>query len=458
MKLPDGPLIHPNLVRLQWATRPLEFLEACQKRYGDAFTLRFEQKSFSTPYVVCSHPQAIQEIFAATPDSFVSGCRNSVFQPLLGYNSLLLLDGDRHRQQRRLLMPPLHGERLHTYGQQICEITDEVTSQWQVGQAFNIRSSMQAIAFGVISQVALGKYSESHFEQIQKPLSALVETGESQIISSLPLIGQLQRYLHSRSPIEDFFDQKEQLDEVLNALIRERRYAQQRYHWAKPGNCGEDILSLMLSARDEAGRPITHAEIHDELMTLLVVGHETTASALVWGLYWIHRHPDVQERLLKELNTLGDDTDPNQIAQLPYLDAVVKETLRIYPITLTTFERMVKAPVSVMGYEFEPGTVLLPCIYLTHHREDIYPEPKRFRPERFLERQFSRYEYLPFGGGNRRCIGMALAQFQMKLILAKVLLRFQLALRKNRPVKPIRRGVTLAPPSGMQMVACKKRF
>lgn len=448
MKLPDGPKTNPLLVKLQWAMRPMQFLEACAKRYGDTFTLRFESE-FSTPYILCSNPRAIQEIFTSVADKFDSGSQNQFFQPLLGFNSLILLDGDRHRQQRGLLTPPFHGERIREYGQLIYNIAEEVISQWQVGQSFSVRASMQEISLRVILHIVFGKLSEQRFEQIRQLLVSLVDWNDYSPISSLPFFKLSQQ-------IESFWHQKQELDEILDAEIQYRRYVAQ-HRWFKIDNEEGNILSLMVSARDQAGQPMTKAELRDELITLLVAGHETTASAVSWALYWIHRLPEVKGRLLKELNTLAADKDPNAITRLPYLSAVVSETLRIYPITLTSFERLVRAPIQIMGYQLEPGTVLLPCIYLTHHREDIYPQPKQFKPERFLERQFSPYEYLPFGGGNRRCIGMAFAQFEMKLILATVLLHFQLALTHRLPVKPVRRGVTLAPPQGMRMVVKSQR-
>jgi cytochrome P450 len=207
-----------------------------------------------------------------------------------------------------------------------------------------------------------------------------------------------------------------------------------------------------MSARDEAGQLMTDVELRDQLMTLLLAGHETTASALAWALYWVEQLPQVRNQLLKELDTLAPNSDPNAIARLPYLTAVCQETLRIYPIAMIGSPRIVKSPLKLMGYQFEPGTALIPCIYLTHHRQELYPEPKQFKPERFFERQFSAYEYLPFGGGNRHCIGSAFAQFEMKLVLAKILSRYRLVLADSRPVKPVRRGFTLAPPSAMQMV------
>ncbi|HEY9846759.1 MAG TPA: cytochrome P450, partial [Candidatus Caenarcaniphilales bacterium] len=251
------------------------------------------------------------------------------------------------------------------------------------------------------------------------------------------------------SPWGRFLRLKQQIDQLLIAEIQSRRKQ------ADPNR--DDILSLLLAARDEAGEAMTDEELRDELLTLLFAGHETTASALAWALYWIDHLPEVQSKLLQELNTLPPDSDPSATARLPYLTAVCQETLRIYPIAINTFPRVTKSSIEIMGYQFEPGTILLPSIYLTHQREDIYPQPKQFKPERFLEKQFSAYEYLPFGGGNRRCIGLAFAQFEMKLVLATILSRYELKLASNRPVKPTRRGLTVAPPGNMRMVVTQKR-
>jgi unspecific monooxygenase len=208
----------------------------------------------------------------------------------------------------------------------------------------------------------------------------------------------------------------------------------------------------MMAARDEAGEPMTDVELRDELITLLVAGHETTATALAWAFYWIHHLPQVREKLLQELDTLGDNPDPNTIFRLPYLNAVCSETLRLYPVAMLALNRVVKSPIQIGGYQFEPGILLIPCIHLTHQREDLYPEPKQFKPERFLERQFAPYEYVPFGGGNRRCIGMAFALFEMKLVLATVLSRWQLELTDSKPVQPVRSGALLRPEGGVRMV------
>jgi cytochrome P450 len=427
---------------IQAVFRPLEMLEVFSQRYGDCFTT---QVLGVPPTVIFSHPQAIQKVFTADPHLFDSGQGNDILMPLLGENSLIRLDGDRHQQQRRLLTPPFHGERMRTYGKLIRDITEQVISRWTLGKPFRVRASMQEISLRVILQAVFGLDQGERFQQLRQLISSWLDTFNSPLSSSLLFFPLLQQDLGPRSPWGRFLRQRQQIDDLLYAEIRERR--------AKPNRQGQDILSLMMAARDEAGQPMTDMELRDELMTLLFAGHETTASALTWALYWIHHLPEVRDTLLRELNNLGSSPESGEVARLPYLTAVCQETLRIYPIALFPFSRIVKSSFHLMGYEFTPGTMLLPCIYLTHHREDLYPEPKRFKPERFLERQFSPYEYFPFGGGSRRCIGLAFAQFEMKLVLATILSRYQLALINGRPVQPIRRGITFSPPDSLQMTA-----
>ena len=446
MKLPDGPKAPSFLQLLQAIAYPLERLEACAKRYGDTFTSR---TTGFPPLVIFSHPQAIQEIFTADPNQFDSGKGMGVFQPTLGDNSLILLDSDRHLRQRRLLMPPFHGERMRAYSNLICETTETAMNQWTIGEPFFVLPSMLDISLRVILQAVFGINEGERFQQLRQFLRSLLDLTGSPLRSSLVFIRSLQRDLGPWSPWGRFLRLRQQIDELIYAEIRQRRAEMLD---VTSVHSREDILTLLLAARDEAGEPMTDVELRDELMTLLVAGHETTAAAVTWALHWTHRLPEVGEKLIQELNTLGCDKDPTAIARLPYLNAVCQETLRIYPVALFAFTRIVRTPIEIAGYQFEPGTVLAPCIYLTHQREDLYPEPKRFKPERFLERQFSPYEYLPFGGGNRRCIGMAFAQLEMKLVLATILSHFHLKLVDNRPVKPVRRAVLTAPPRGMQMV------
>ncbi len=443
---PNGSALVRRLRMIRWIFRPLEVLEERAKHYGDPFVI---SKNTLPLVVYFSHPEAIGQILTADPELFEVASGNDILLPLLGENSLILLDGMKHQRQRKLLMPPFHGDRLRTYGQQILAIAEQVISQWRVGEPFTIRTSTQDISLRVILSAVFGLHQGERYDQLRKLLTVLLDSIGSPLNSTLLFFPSLQKDWGPLSPWGRFLRLKQQIDQLLIAEIQARR--------KQADSNREDILTLLLEARDEAGQSMTDEELRDELLTLLFAGHETTASALAWALYWIDRLPQVKDKLLKELDTLPPDADPTTIARLPYLSAVCSETLRIYPIALNPFPRILKVPMEIVGYQFEPGTILLPSIYLTHQREDIYPEPKRFKPERFLERQFSPYEYFPFGGSNRRCIGAAFALFEMKLVLATILSRYELKLVGNRPVKPTRRGLTVAPPGSMRMVVSQQQ-
>lgn len=449
MTLPNGPRT-PKYFRilrlLKLVFRPLDYLENYAQRYGDIFKIGGEN---APPFVYVSNPQAIKEIFTADPDQFTSGRGNGVLRFLLGDRSLILLDGEPHQRQRRLLLPPFHGDRLRTYGQLICDITEKVTQPWAIGSPFLIRPPMQEITMQVILQAVFGLHQGARLQQLQQLVSALMDSFGSPLSSTLVFFQFLRKDWGPLSPWGRYVRLKQQVQDLIYAEIRDRRAEMQTSQDSQSSRT--DILSLLMLARDEAGQSMTDQELHDELMTLLIAGHETTASALVWALYWVHRLPKVQQKLRQELDGLGDRLNPSDIAQLPYLTAVCQETLRIYPVVPSTFIRVLNAPMAVLNYQFEAGTALLPSTYLVHQRQDLYPDPKRFDPERFLERQYAPYEYLPFGGGGRRCLGAALAQLEMKLVLATILKHFQLELTQNRRVKPVRRGLTFAPPGNMRM-------
>ncbi|MBA2750363.1 MAG: cytochrome P450 [Tatlockia sp.] len=440
MQVINGPN-RPQFIQLFEAiARPTQRLDTYAKKYGDVFVSKL---SGFRPFVLFSHPQAIQQILTADPNLFDSGVANQILHPLVGDYSLLLLDGSSHQRQRKLLTPPFHGDRMKSYGTLICEITEQVMSQQPIGEIFSVRSATQEISLRIILRAVFGLDETERFQQLRKLLSSILDAVGSPLSSTLLFVPALQKDLGAWSPWGKFVRQRQAINRLIYDEIETRR--------TKNNIFGEDILSLMMSAKDENGQSMTDVELRDELMTLLFAGHETTASALAWAFYWIHKLPNVKSKLLAEINNIGTNFDPNVVVKLPYLTAVCQETLRIYPIAMFTFSRILKAPMQIMGYDFASGTQLTPCIYLTHQREDIYPEPKQFKPERFLERQFSPYEFLPFGGSNRRCIGMAFAMFEMKLVLAKVLSQWQMNLAETKPVKPIRRGITLAPSGGIKM-------
>ena len=392
MKLPDGPKTSPWLQLIQWMMSPVAYMEATARDYGDIFTVPFGYSGGFSKQVFVSNPLALKQILTGDTKQFIApGKLNEIVRPLLGNESLMLLDGDRHKRQRKLLMPSFHGERMQAYGELICNITEKITSQWTVARPFLARTDMQKISMRVILQAVFGLHEGSRYQTLEQLLYKRLNATSSLLSTPILFFKSLQKDLGPLSPWGRILRQQQQIDEILYTTIRERR--------SNPDPSRTDILSLLISARDEEGEGMTDVELRDELLTLLVAGHETTATALAWALYWIHRQPEVGEKLLKEIDSLGESPEPMAIFRLPYLTAVCQETLRIYPVGITTFPRVVKSPVKLMGYEFEPGTVLIGCIYLTHHREDLYPEPKKFKPERFLDNQFSPYEFLPFGGG-----------------------------------------------------------
>ncbi|KAF3890946.1 MULTISPECIES: cytochrome P450 [Nostocales] len=440
MKLPNT-VRTPGLIQiLHWILSPMAQMEACAKRYGDIFTLNLMQ-----PVVFVSNPQALQQILTSDTKEFEAPSDwNTVFEPMLGKNSVITLSGEAHRRQRQLLMPPFHGDRMKVYGQVMSKVTEEVMSQWQIDKPFSLRNAMQTIALRVIMQAVFGLYDSDRAEEIEKTLCLLLDERENTPIRVLQLyFPALQKDLGPQSPWGRFLRNRAKVHQLLQEEIQERR--------EKPDASRTDILSLLMAATDEDGQPMTDEELRDELVTLLTAGHETTATALTWAIYWIHKLPEVKEKLQAELDSLSARLDYSTVLKLPYLNAVCCETLRIYPVGMLTFPRVVKTPVSMCGYDLEPGTILLGSIYLTHQREDLYPEPKQFKPERFLERQFSPYEYLPFGGGVRRCIGTAFAQFEMKVVLATILSQLDLALVTKDDIKPKRRGLVTGPHRPIEM-------
>ena len=427
--------------------RPLEFMERRSKRYGDFYQVTFKN---SPPTIMTCNPQAIEEIFTASSDRFDVGRGNGILKFLVGDNSLLLLDGKTHKRRRKLLMPPFHGESLHRCSQQIVEITERACDSIGLNKPFKVRSLTQEITMRVILSVVFGIDSGTRFKRLQELLTTLLDTFSNPLNSSLIFFTWLQQDWGKYSPWGRFLQIKQEIRTLLYAEIADRRKAitspsanQSQYH---------DILSLLLMAKDEAGEGMSDEELHDELITLLFAGHETTASALAWLLYWIHYLPEVGRQVRQELDSLGRNSDYRAIDNLPYLNATICETLRIYPIAAGAFARLLKEPTSIMGHEFQSNTWFMISIYNLHHQERLYPNSKQFIPERFLTKNYSNYEYLPFGGGNRRCIGSALALLEMKLVCATVLSRWELKLTSKRPMLPVRRGLTLAPPASFQMI------
>ncbi|MEO0867433.1 MAG: cytochrome P450 [Cyanobacteria bacterium J06642_11] len=420
---------------LQWALNPIGYMETNQRRYGDLFSAPISPTS-DDAFVFVNHPEALQYILThdATPEISAPGEANRIVEPLLGSRSLILLSGDQHRRHRKLVMPPFHGERLKVYSQLICDITREVISSWQPEQPFVARNAMQTITMRVILRAVFGLDTGERYDKMQRFLAQRLDMVSSPLASLLIFFPMLSKDWGDWSPGHKVQQVSAMCDRLIYDEIHERR--------SQDISNRPDVLSLLLAARDEQGEGLDDVSLRDELMTLLVAGHETTATALTWALYWIYSRPDVYQRLMEELKGC-DRSDPLAITRLPYLNAVCNETLRIYPVAMLTFPRRADKPLELMGYYIEPGTLLMGCIYLIHRHPDIYKKPEEFNPDRFLEKTYSPYEFIPFGNGARRCVGAALAQMELKLVLSTILTTTSLNLVNDKPVRPQRRGVTL---------------
>lgn len=437
------------LRQLKWILDPVNYLEATKAELPDFFeedALGFGEG----PLVITSHPEALQFILSRDRTLFHSpGEFNRLLAPLIGDASAIMLSGDRHKERRQLLAPAFHGERLEVYGQLICQLTDAVIAELSQGEPFVARKLTQKVSLQIISSVVFGLTDSPRSHEIMRVLTDTVDLFGSPTSALMLFFGGLQTDLGAWSPWGQFVRRRQQLDDLIYAEIRDRQ--------SNPDDSRKDILSMLMAARTEDGEALGETELRDELMALLMAGHETTATAIAWAMYWTHKQPEVKAKLLAELDSLGPEASPTEIAALPYLTAVCKETLRRSPVAMFTFPRVAKTEVEIMGRTFAPQTTFLGCIFLTHQREDLYPNHTAFLPERFLTRKYSPYEFIAFGNGSRRCVGEALAQYEMKLVVATLLSRYRFSLASEQPETAKRRGVTLAPAKGVPMIFQGKR-
>jgi cytochrome P450 len=436
--LPPGPKLPPAVQLLSWIFRPIPFMERCAQRYGDCFVVRLP---LNAPFVTFSDPEAIKEIFTGDPEKLPAGETRAILKPLVGQHSVLVLDGAEHAQHRKLLMPPFHGERMQAYGEVMREITDRTIERWPVGHAFPMQPEMQDITLNVILRTVFGIDEGAELTQLRAMLTELLTLGTNPL-SMIPWFPTLLDPFTKRQQVQKLI---EDVDKALYVAITKRRAA---------GTGGRtDILSMLIDARDEQGQPMTDVELRDELITMLVAGHETTATSLSWTFHQLLQHPEVLARLKSELQTVANDGSVTlqSISKLEYLDATIKEAQRLTPI-VPLVGRLLHEPMHIGGRDLPAGVVAAPCIYLTHRRADIWPNPDRFDPTRFLTKRPSPYEFFPFGGGNRYCLGAAFALYEMKIVLAQVLSRVALRAAPGRRVHVVRRGVTFAPSEGMPVV------
>ena len=396
--LPPRPDLGRYMMGIGFMLQPTRFFDACWQRCGDYFTLLPEADRV---LVVTADPEAVKQVFTGDPNLLYAGEGNVTLAPILGPGSTLLLDGPEHLRHRRLLLPPFHGERMRNYGPMMAEVAERHLASWPRSGRLATLPTMQAITLEVIMRAVFGVGDERRRAEISRPLRALLDmlASRRRVLMLALTVGRTG----PRSPWARFLSLRREADALLYEEIRSRR--------ADPhGDEGDDILSLLLAARDEDGRPLSDSELRDELMTLLVAGHETTATALAWALERLTRTPAVLDRLLAERRAGSGE----------YLDAVIKETLRLRPVVPAVVRRL-QAPMRFGPWALPAGVHIAPSIYLMHRRPDIYPEPLAFRPERFLTDPPGTYEWIPFGGGVRRCLGASFAMFEMKVVLDAVL-------------------------------------
>jgi cytochrome P450 len=414
-------------------------MEKRRRRHGDVFSSHFP---FFGRVVYVADPALIKQVFTGDPRVFHAGAANAtVLGDALGEHSLLTLDEGRHMSQRKLLLPPFHGEAVRRYVDVMAAAAADEVERWPVGRTFSLRPRMQAITLEVILRAVFGVRDGERMDLFRARIPRLGE-----LSSPLDWLPFMQRDLGGITPAARFRKAVARVDELIYAEIAERRSLE-----AEASSERDDVLTLLLDARHDDGSPMTDLELRDELMTLLTAGHETTATGLSWAFERLLRNPRVLARLLESL----DDDE--------YLDAVVKETLRVRPVVVDV-ARSLQRDIELGGWRLPAGTLVLPAIAAVHQRPDLYPAPAEFRPERFLGRRAGggrerstsgaaeSYAWIPFGGGVRRCIGASFAQVEMRVVLREVLRRVRLRAPSQRPERGQVRHVTVVPARGCRAV------
>ncbi len=428
--LPPGPGF---IETFNFVRNPFKFMDDCARRYGDWFTVRVPGVS---PFVFTSDPAAIREVFLGDPEQLHAGKANRPLGAFMGEKSVLFLDGAAHLHERRLLLPAFQGERMRAYGAMMREIVREAIARFPIGEAFPLHPRMRAITFDVIMRAVFGLDDSTDAARLKEAIRKFfaVSTGRFGALLQLPA---MQIDLGPWSPWGRIVRLNREVEALLFAEFTRRREEN------RSGR--EDILSMLLLARDENDAPMSDRVLRDEMMTLILAGHETTAASLAWAVNRLVSNPEVMETAKSEVAKASPDADPNS---LKYLDAVINETMRLDTV-VPNVGREVQVPMKIAGRDVPKGVVLAPCIYLTHRRADLWPEPEKFNPSRFLEMRPNPYTFFPFGGGTRRCIGAAFATYQMKVVLSELLRSVDLAPASGYTARPIRSSIALAPSEGM---------
>ena len=428
-ELPPGPRLPRALQTIAWWNRTVPFLERCRERYGKRFTMRLLQ---TPPFVHHSEPEHIREIFTASPEVLHPGEGARILEPVVGANSVILLDERAHLSQRKLMLPAFHGEKMQRLAGLMREVTEREVASWPKDEPIALHPRLQALTLEIVLHAVFGLDAGKRLDAMRERLTGILEYG-ARPGSMLPMFqrGKVWR---------EFLKGRNEADAMIYETIDERR---NNGHEER-----DDVLAMLLEARHEDGSPMSPVELRDELMTLLVAGHETTASELAWAFERLTRTPEVLARLTEEIDSGDDDS---------YVTATVHETLRRRPVLPNAAPRLVVQPVEVGGWHYEPGVCLIVDTYLVHHDPDIYPDPYAFKPERFLDEQPGTYTWTPFGGGRRRCLGASFAMLEMKIVLRAVLAQNELAPAAPGEEGARRRSITLSPRAGSRTVLRSRR-
>jgi cytochrome P450 len=424
--LPPGPSAPSLIQTIAWWNRPLAYLERSRDRFGKRFSIRLLGVP---PFVMLSDPAEIKEIFTAPADVLHPGEGAKILEPVVGTNSVILLDESAHLSQRKLMLPAFHGEKMEKLSDLVAEVTEREVESWPRDTPIALHRRLQGLTLEVILRAVFGLDPGPRLEAIRTRLTEVLDIGAK----PASLIPQLQRAPFGFGPWARFDRLMAETDALIYELIEERRVA---------GEDRDDILSMLLEARHEDGSPMSEIELRDELMTLLVAGHETTASALAWAFERIARTPRVADRLAEEAESDED----------AYVTATIQEALRRRPVIPNAAPRLVKQPVTVGGWDYPTDILLVASAYLVHHDPEIYPDPYEFRPERFLDESPGTYTWIPFGGGRRRCLGASFAQLEMKLVLKAVFAQSTIQPVADGMETPRRRAITISPRAGGTIV------
>lgn len=422
--LPPGPRQPQALQTLGWYTRFVPFVEACRARYGRRFTIKLVGQ---VPFVMLSDPDEVREVFTAPPDVLHPGEGARVLLPVVGRNSVILLDEGAHLEQRKLMLPAFHGERMQRLSSLMAEVAEREVAGWPRGEPIALHPRLQALTLEIILRAVFGLEAGERLDALRSRLTEILALG-AKPASLLPF---LQRPVGKRGVWARFERLRAETDALIHELIEERR---------RDDGAGDDVLAMLLAARHRDGSVMSPEELRDELMTLLVAGHETTASELAWAFERLAREPAVLRRLV---------ADPDDDA---YLTATIQETLRRRPVLPNAAPRLVKRPVEIGGWRYPPGVCVVANAYLIHHDPAIHPDPYAFRPERFLDSPPGTYTWIPFGGGRRRCLGASFALLEMKLVLLAVLAGTEVRAGIDGLELSRRRNITLSPRRGAPTV------